>query len=106
MPRGLDQIRIERYHRDWPRITFEHFYRTLNQARIAVKVAFQFQEQRGASADEIAQFAQREDASASGLEANGLDLNRAHLCESTAALGNSAERIVVMHHGLTIGADL
>ena len=106
MARGFDQIRVERHHGDRTCITFEHFGRALNQAQIAIKVAFQFEKQRDASGHEVAQLAQREDASASSLVTNRLDLRRAHLGESAAALGQSAERIIVMHHGLTIGTDL
>ena len=60
-----------------------------------------------APGDEIAQLAERQDAVAV-LPLNGTALMSAALMSArrAAAIGQAAERIVVMHHGLAVGADL
>ena len=40
------------------------------------------------------------------LETHFLDFGCAHVGKPAAALGQPAERIVMMHHGLAVGADL
>ena len=44
--------------------------------------------------------------SGAGLEADRLDLGRAHLGKAAAAFGQTAERVIVVHHGFAVGTDL
>ena len=66
----LDQRRIERHHRHRPGIVGEHVGDALRQPAVAVETAFELEHQRGAAADQLAQFAERQDAVAARLEAD------------------------------------
>ena len=44
--------------------------------------------------------------SARGLEGDAPEIGAGHCVEAAAAVGEPAERVVVMHHGLAVGGDL
>ena len=102
----LDHGGIERHHRHRSGIIRQHAGGALRQPPVAVEVTLEFEHQSGAAAHQIAQFAQGEDAIGARLEADFFDVGRVHIGKPGAALGQAAERIVMMHHGLAIGADL
>ena len=76
------------------------------QPAVAVEPAFQFEQHGGASADQIAEFAERHHALGAAAEGNALELGGGQAIEPAGALGEAAEHVVVMHHGLAVGADL
>src|SRR5262249_7298743 len=73
---------------------------------IAVELALQFDDQRSPARHEVAQFAKRDHAIAGRLEGNALELAGGRRVEPSVAFGEAAKRIVVVHHGLAVRADL
>src|SRR6187401_1909459 len=76
------------------------------QPRIAVEVTLEFQEQSGSAGYQIEQFTECKNAVGGCLELNALELRHAQFGEAPRTLGQSTECIIVMHHGLAVGADL
>src|SRR5262249_25002704 len=72
----------------------------------AVGLAFHLDQQRDPAGYEIAQFAERDHAVRARLEREALERRRCHGVEPALSIGQPAERIVVIHHGLAVGAEL
>ncbi len=106
LPERFDHRRIERHRRDRAGIAGKHIGDAPHQQPVAVEMALELQQQGRTAGHEIAQFAQRQDAVGRRLEADRLDRGGVHIGKPAAAVGQAAERIVVMHHGLAIGAEL
>ena len=105
-PQRFDHGGVERHHRHRPAIARQHLGDAPHQPQVAVEMALELEHQRGAAGDQIAQFAERHHAVGGRLETHRLELGGGHVGEPAAALGEAAQRIVVMHHGLAVGADL
>src|SRR5262245_46355446 len=97
---------IERHHRGRAAIARQHAGGAAHEPPIAVEPALQFDDQRSPAGHEVAQFAKRDHAVAGRLEGNALELDGGRRVEPSVAFGEAAERIVVVHHGLAVRADL
>jgi hypothetical protein len=69
-------------------------------------VTLELQKQSGSAGYQIEQFTQCENTISRCLEPDALDLRGVQFGKAPRALGQSTECIIVMHHGLAVGADL
>src|SRR5438874_11823378 len=91
MARELDDSRFERHQRDRSCVACEHVNSAIGQPRVAVKAAFDLQQQCGLSCHKIAQLTEVVDALGAALEANRLDLCGTHFGVKTVYFGKSYE---------------
>ena len=100
-----DLGRIERHRGDRPAIAGQHVDGAGDQPAVAVEAALELDHERHAAGHQIAQFAERDHAVGGGLERHPLEVGGASCASSRrAAVGEAAERIVMVHHGLAVGA--
>src|SRR5262249_25827044 len=99
-------IRIERHGGNRAGISGEHRDGAGDEARVAFEPALELEHEGGARADQVAQIAERHHAVGGGAKRDLFELGRAQGGERAAALGEAAERVVVVHHGLAIAAEL
>src|SRR5262249_4222924 len=102
----LDQGRIERHERDGSPIARKHVDGAFGQSSVAIKMAFELEQQCYPSSNKIAQFCQCKDAPGAGFETNRFDLSSAHLSETPAGVSQATEHIIVVYHGFAVCADL
>ena len=106
VPHELDQSGIERHQRDRPAVACKHLSGARARRVSPSKRLLSSSSSGDAAGDEIAQFAERQHAVGAALKRTALISAALISARRPAAFGQAAERIVVVHHGLAVGADL
>ena len=95
-----------RHRRRWAAIAGEHGRDPQRKAPVAVEAALHFEEQRHAPGNEIAEFAERDQALGAAAEGDAFERRRGNLVEPVGAFSQPTEFGVMVDDGLAVGADL
>ncbi len=106
MPQPGNLARIERHRRRRAAITGKYRADTCGKSAVPVKAAFELDQHGDAAVDEIAQLAEGQHALVAAAERHALELGGAQPIEPALTLSEPAEHVVVMDHGLAVGAGL
>ena len=98
--------RIERHHRHRTGVFREHLASAGDQTGIAVETALELQQQRGATRNQIAEFAHRQHPICRRSKRDALELRHFECIDAAAALGHSLQNVVMMNRGVAIRRDL
>src|SRR4249919_834071 len=102
----FDQFRIKGHKCGGSAIGGKDISYPRQEPAITGEVTLELQKQSGSTGYQIEQFTEYKNAIGRRLELDTLDLRRAQFGKAPRTLGQSTECIIVMHHGLAVGADL
>src|ERR1700730_10693342 len=99
-------VRVERHAYDRAGIGAENLRHSCHQFAVTVEMALHFDHERHAALDQCTEIAERHHPLGGILELDRLELACGHAEQRAAAFGETAERVVMMHHRLAVGGEL
>src|SRR5499427_8561648 len=105
-PQGDDKRGVKRHNGDRPMIARKHGGGSRRKPKVAVEPALEFDDERRAPGHEVEQVSEGHHPVGGRTERHAFESRGGHIAERACAISQTAKRIVMINHGLVIGADL